>query len=431
MNLLEFHLLHSHAVFNGNRDDLGRPKSCVFGGVKRARISSQCHKRAIRLFLRDHPKWHEHFCGIRTRRLVDEIAPRLAKQRGGDTTKATEADLRLAQGAAHVLAKINWQKDVERVTTSMFFSPGQYDAIAKALSELEEATRKQVVEAVGKEVAKAAKKKAPEGTPDNSGTDATAKGKGKDKEDGISKLLKQLLVVALDATKDPALVSDAADIALFGRMMASHPSLTVEAAAMFSHAISTHHAEPEPDFYTAVDDRAKEGDETGADMMGQLEFVSATYYRYIAVNLDLLFYQKDRNGLPSANLACFAGEKDRETRQDIIRAFTEALLRAVPSGRQTTMNSHTSVAYALGVVREGQPLQLVNAFEKPVQGRKETGLLDPSILQLEDFRNKMFAAWEISDAKMACFCPVPPTGYGEPKPLAESKFIDALVRHVH
>ncbi|MBE0544991.1 MAG: type I-E CRISPR-associated protein Cas7/Cse4/CasC [Verrucomicrobia bacterium] len=428
MNLLEFHLLHSHAVFNGNRDDLGRPKSCVFGGVKRARISSQCHKRAIRLFLRDHPKWHEHFRGIRTKRLVDEIAPRLAKQRGEVPNKATEADLRLAQGAAHVLAKINWQKDVERVTTSMFFSTGQYDAIAKALSELEEATRKKVVEAVGKEVAKAAKKKDSEGTSDSVGSDETAKGKGKEKEDGISKLLKQPLVAALDATKDPALVSDAADIALFGRMVASHPSLTVEAAAMFSHAISTHHAEPEPDFYTAVDDRAK--DETGADMMGQLEFVSATYYRYIAVNLDLLFYQH-RNGLPPANLACFGGETDQKTRQDIIRAFTEAVLRAVPSGRQTTMNSHTSVAYALGVVREGQPLQLVNAFEKPVQGQKETGLLDPSILQLEDFRKKMFAAWEINDAKMACFCPVPPASHGEPKPLLESKFIDALVSHVH
>ena len=66
------------------------------------------------------------------------------------------------------------------------------------------------------------------------------------------------------------------------------PSLTLEGAAMFSHALSTHKTENDLDFFSAVDDRKPKGDDAGAGMIGTLEFNSAVYYRYAAVNLDLL-----------------------------------------------------------------------------------------------------------------------------------------------
>ena len=81
---------------------------------------------------------------------------------------------------------------------------------------------------------------------------------------------------------------DGADIALFGRMVASLPSLTLEGAAMFSHALSTHKADNDLDFYSAVDDRKPKDDDAGAGMIGTLEFSSAVYYRYAGINLDLL-----------------------------------------------------------------------------------------------------------------------------------------------
>ena len=50
---IEFHILQSFPVSCLNRDDVGSPKTAVIGGVTRARVSSQCWKRAVRLSLRD------------------------------------------------------------------------------------------------------------------------------------------------------------------------------------------------------------------------------------------------------------------------------------------------------------------------------------------------------------------------------------------
>jgi CRISPR system Cascade subunit CasC len=46
--LIEIHMLQNHSPSNLNRDDLGAPKSAMFAGTLRARISSQCLKRSIR-----------------------------------------------------------------------------------------------------------------------------------------------------------------------------------------------------------------------------------------------------------------------------------------------------------------------------------------------------------------------------------------------
>ena len=45
---VQIHMLQSMPPGNLNRDDTGQPKKCVFGGVTRGRISSQCLKRNIR-----------------------------------------------------------------------------------------------------------------------------------------------------------------------------------------------------------------------------------------------------------------------------------------------------------------------------------------------------------------------------------------------
>ena len=47
--LIEIHAIQNHSPANLNRDDLGAPKTCYFGGVMRSRISSQCIKRSIRM----------------------------------------------------------------------------------------------------------------------------------------------------------------------------------------------------------------------------------------------------------------------------------------------------------------------------------------------------------------------------------------------
>src|SRR5690606_19480268 len=66
------------------------------------------------------------------------------------------------------------------------------------------------------------------------------------------------------------------DVALFGRMVADVPDINVDAAAQVAHAISVHGVENEYDYYTAVDDRKAAAEETGAGMIGTVEFNSAT-----------------------------------------------------------------------------------------------------------------------------------------------------------
>ena len=422
MKLLELHMLQSHAVFCGNRDDVGRPKTAIFGGVKRARLSSQCLKRAIRLHMQRDEKWKRYFCGVRTKQVVSELVNRLKKE----NQDVTEAERTFAQAAAHVLAGLDFEKDGQRVTTSMFLSDGQYDALFAKLKNLERQNQDLTVETMTKLATLKVKEK----------PSAEDSKQVKKLEGSLDKLLKASVEEALDATKQPTVVADAADIALFGRMVASHPQLTIEAAAMFSHALSTHKADPEYDFFTAVDDRQREED-TGSDMMGNLEFISATYYRYAALNLDLLFYQTDRDGKCVANLAHFAKPESSQDRKNIVQAFIEAALQAVPSGRKTSMASPTSVDFAVGVVREGQPIQLVNAFEAPVRANDGSGFISPSVARLENYRAKMFEAWgiELSDKSTDkppfgfCFYPDAPDAF-TPSPLAFPGFVEALVSHV-
>ncbi len=79
--LIEFHLVQNHAPSNLNRDESGSPKDCIFGGVRRARISSQCLKHAIRksrLFMEE----LDGCLGARTRMTPELVMDNLAADPG-------------------------------------------------------------------------------------------------------------------------------------------------------------------------------------------------------------------------------------------------------------------------------------------------------------------------------------------------------------
>ena len=118
-------------------------------------------------------------------------------------------------------------------------------------------------------------------------------------------------------------------------------------------------------------------------MTGTLEFNSATYYRFAALNLDML---ADEEHL---------GSMTKQERQGVVRTFLEATIKAIPSARKNTMNSNTVPVYVLGVVREkGHPIQLVNAFENPV--RSIQGYTEKSIELLKEEYKKLCNTWGIS-----------------------------------
>lgn len=314
MKLIELHILQSFPVSCLNRDDVGSPKSALFGGARRARISSQCLKRACRVLAReDHPG----FQGIRSRHLLEPFTAALVEAgvNGSDA----------AGKAAEICALFSKpdSKHADQVTTAVYLSPGEIRQIAQAIAE------------------------------------------GVDSKKAIK-----------NATR-----LDAADIALFGRMVANDATLNVDGAAMFSHALSTHRADNEVDFFSAVDDRKGEAEDAGAGMIGTLEFNSATYYRYVAVNLDMLADNRHLGGLPEGD------------RAGILRAFLKAAMLSVPGARKNSMNAGTLPHEVLGIRKtSGQPLQLVNAFESPVKANG-AGFAAASLATMNEHLDSIEKTW--------------------------------------
>ena len=144
------------------------------------------------------------------------------------------------------------------------------------------------------------------------------------------------------------------DMALFGRMVADDPSLNFDAACQVAHAISTHAVQNEFDYFTAVDDCAPE-DNAGAGHLGTVEFNSATLYRYATVNAKAL-EENLKADTPKA-----------------IRAFVEAFVRSMPTGKQNTFANRTLPDAVVVMLREDQPVNLCGAFETPVAAKEDEG----------------------------------------------------------
>jgi len=344
MKHLELHIVQSVPVACLNRDDLNSPKTAVFGGVQRARVSSQSWKRAIREMAKELSP--QQFRGERTRLMFDPLVKEMVAV-GLIAAEAEEGAKKIIDALVKLDSK---STDKVKSTTLYFMSPLELQTLAKAYSETKDA----------------------------------------------KKALK-----AVDAKS----LKDAADISIFGRMVANDHSLTVEAASMFSHALSTHKVDNEIDFFSAVDDLQPKED-SGAGMTSTLEFNSATYYRFAALNLDML---ADTEHL---------GSITREERQSVVRTFVEATIKAIPGARKNTMNGNTLPTYVLGVVREkGHPVQLVNAFESPV--RPSQGYASNSVELLKSEYAKLTETWGIEAVVEKA---IPDVGMKD--------FLDGMVSHV-
>jgi len=346
MKLIELHILQSFPVSCLNRDDVGAPKTAVFGGVTRARISSQCLKRAIREYAQDNLP-AARFGGQRTKLIIEPLKKALVAEKVDEAAAgklALEmADLLSGLDVKTVDKKKGTAKEgqLPRVGTLIFLSPAEITALAKSVAKLAQ-------------------------------------------EDPEMKLDVKKLVTVCKQTP----LSDAADIAIFGRMVAKGPDLTLEGAGMFSHALSTHKADNEIDFFSAVDDAKFKEEDAGAGMIGTVEFTSAVYYRYAALNLGLL---ADADHL---------GKLTSDERRMVVDAFIRATLQAVPTARHNAMNAHTRPVYVLGLVKEkDQPLQLVNAFEAAVvPERKGDGFAAASIAKLKAHHEQLKTTWDIKPA---------------------------------
>ena len=322
---IEVHLLQNFAPSNLNRDDTGNPKDCEFGGVRRARISSQCLKRAIR----NAPVFAETTqvpSGERTKRFVGKLVSMLEKA-GKPAEQAHPVVGKFIEDFASKLDSKD--KDNNLTAVLLYFSPaelqGMVDLLLANWDDVTVADEKQCAVTIGK-------------------------------------LSKELVKAYKTRTSAP-------DIALFGRMLAEKPELNIDAACQVAHALSTHRVTMEMDFYTAVDDLRPE-DTAGSAMMGFTGFDSACFYRYARLDWGQLLKNLDGD----VGLA-------RRTVEAFLRA-----VEAIPTGKQNTFAAHNPPSFRLAVAREGGfAWSLANAFEKPVHPRGDSGLVTPSVAALETY----------------------------------------------
>ena len=333
MNLfLEFHLIQNFAPSNLNRDDTGAPKDAIFGGQRRARVSSQCFKRAVRLAASEHELLPQAHRGIRTKKLKALLLERLA---GRDTEEAG-AKIEVALAAAGLKLK-----DDEKTEYLLFLGEGEVSAFATLIEQHWD--------------------------------ELPVGGDKKSKKDAKASLPAEIVKKAkalLDGGK-------AVDVALFGRMLADLPAANQHAACQVAHAISTHKVAREFDYFTAVDDKG-DADETGAGMIGQVEFNSATLYRYAVLDLRKLL----------ANL-----QGDFELALSAVEAFTRALVLAIPSGKQNSFAAHNPPEFACLCLRHTTPLSLANAFENPVTPRADQALTEQSVERMAAYESKLAAVY--------------------------------------
>lgn len=341
---VELHILQNFAPSNLNRDDTGAPKDCEFGGCRRARISSQCIKRAIRRVFAEGKLLPRENLACRTKRLVEELADRLSSS-GKDKEQARGVVEAMLNGVKLAV------KDDGKTQYLLFLGDAEITALATLCAEHWKALTKVA------------------------GADAGKAEDGKKRKKAAKAAVPEEIRKALDKLLDGG---KAADLALFGRMLADIPEKNIDAACQVAHALSTNRVSMEFDYYTAVDDLKPE-DTAGADMIGTVEFNSACYYRYANIDADKLLENLDG---------------DEELARKTIEAFLRASCEAIPTGKQNSFAAHNPPSFILAVVRDGSaPLSLANAFEKPIGPGRDGGLVTRSVAALDGYWARLVAAY--------------------------------------
>ena len=339
---LDLYALQSVPPSNINRDDTGSPKTAMYGGALRARVSSQAWKRAMREMFSD--LLPEGQLGVRTKFVVPLIADRIAAKRE-DLAEQSVDFAKAVLDATGIKSSETDRKGSDEGTLAtdylIFIANRELDDLADiAISWADEGVNPK--------------------KPD-----------GKSKKD-VQKAFKGIQAV---------------DIALFGRMLADASDFKVDACSQVAHAISVNEISQEYDYFTAVDDCAAD-DNAGAAMIDTVGFNSSTLYRYATVNVDALMEQ-----LESAEAtACGAA------------AFVEAFVKSMPTGKQNTFANRTLPNVVAASLRDDQPINLVTAFERPVYAERDRSITQIAAERLaacardveEAFVHPAMKSWHVS-----------------------------------
>jgi CRISPR system Cascade subunit CasC len=317
-DFIQIHAFVVHAAANLNRDDLGRPKTTLFGNAQRLRISSQSLKRAWRTSSTFETAMEGHLSD-RTRRMGELILSGIKNE--NDTPEEHAAKLENVKRVVGIFGKLRTgakgeEGDIEQLA---FVSGAEKDAATAMVARL----------VAGEEI----------------------------KDNEISKILGQ--------------TSNAVDIGMFGRMLADDPVHNVEAAVQVAHAITTHKAVVENDYYTAVDDLKRSDEDRGAGHVGVSEFGSGVFYEYVCIDRSLLVSNLGGN---------------KELADAAIRALVDTIVVTSPAAKKASYGSLAKAIYVMVEKGNQQPRNLAAAFLRPIAGED---LIGESIASLQDLNKRM------------------------------------------
>lgn len=404
--LIEIHVLQNFAPSNLNRDDTGAPKDAFFGGTRRARVSSQCDKRAVRQYFEGKMRegvFSTDELAVRTKRLYEELRKQLVEKGRPEAEVAdkieqaitatglglkgekTEYLLFLAKPEIAALSSLindKWDEigdpdariraiknrlsgtlsgDDEKL--KVVLQSMKLDGDKPKIKEEDIVALEGGLDQISELLAKHIDTIQPQADGDNGKPAKRKKSELPEWEKEVLEILKEgkkgisplgrALRQVLDGGK-------AIDLALFGRMLADMPEKNQHAACQVAHAISTHAVEREFDYYTALDD-LKPDETPGADMLGTVEFNSACYYRYAIVDWEKLVGDASKE----TNL-----HGDTELALRALRAFLEGFVLAEPTGKQNSFAAHNPPEFvAVSVCHDAAPRNLANAFETAIRAK--------------------------------------------------------------
>lgn len=319
---LDVHILHAVPFSNLNRDNLGTPKQMVYGGATRARISSQCTKRATRLWLEQNTDLGS---ALRTRRLPQLVRDALVGEHAFSDEESVTAVV-----AVFKLAGIKVDE------------PDEGDDAAELQGDQLTFTTTEAATVFARAIADHREEVLKDDFRPNRSTKAA-------------------LLAPLEA-HNPI-------IALCGRMLAALPETNVDGALQVAHAFTTHTSTLELDYFTAVDDQVQaDDDETGAGHINVGEYTSGVFYRHATVGLLQLAELLDESAAATA---------------EVVGSFVKAFVLAEPTGKQNSANAHTRPDLVAVTLRSDRPVSFASAFEEPMERGRDGGYVAASIEALQ------------------------------------------------
>ena len=323
---LDIHVIQTLPPSNINRDDTGSPKTAVYGGVRRARVSSQAWKKAMRDYFKD--KADDGYLGVRSKKIVEYVAKKILEI--DETLSFEEAEKKSLEAFTSAGFTIT---EENKLPTLFFLGDRQAGDFARAaLDNIKDAStlRKIIKNNVSIDIALFGRMIA-----------------DKDLNRVISK----------ENEKSKKIIDN-------GENEVSRISLNEDASSQIAHAISTHGVQTEFDYFTALDDLSKDA-KPGAAMIDTIEYNSSTLYRYGNVALHEFYHQMKEN--------------KEETKKAII-LFVEAFLKSLPSGKINSFANQTIPSSVVVSLRKDRPVSLVSAFETPIKTKlSQEGYVNESI----------------------------------------------------